>query len=162
LRICYFIASSQTRGRISNLLLLLLVLASAFPLRSHSRGTQTHILLSQFLGLPQPGRPGPRIYILQEQGGPVIPPSTGFPFRRLLRLSGLPWGYTNPPRHRVRSTVGANSVHSTETAVASILSTNPCGGGLEYLHRSPASRKRRQKRNPVAGGITGLPCFWGI
>jgi hypothetical protein len=28
----------------------------------------------------------------------------------------------------------------------------PCGGGLEYLHHSPASRKRRQKGNPVPGG----------
>jgi hypothetical protein len=27
---------------------------------------------------PQPGGPGPRIYIPQEQGGPVIPPGTGF------------------------------------------------------------------------------------
>jgi hypothetical protein len=31
----------------------------------------------------------------------------------------------------------------------------PCGGGLEYLHSSPASRKRRGKGNPVPGGITG-------
>jgi hypothetical protein len=23
----------------------------------------------------------------------------------------------------------------------------PCGGGVEYLHRSPASRRRRQKGN---------------
>jgi hypothetical protein len=37
----------------------------------------------------------------------------------------------------------------------------PCGGGLEYLHRSPTSRKRRQKGNPVPGGITGPPCSWG-
>jgi hypothetical protein len=36
---------------------------------------------------PQPGGPGSRIYILQEQGGPVIPPATGFPLRRLLRLA---------------------------------------------------------------------------
>jgi hypothetical protein len=43
--------------------------------------------------LPQPGRPVPPIYIPQEQGAPVIPPCTGFPFRRLLRLSGLPWRY---------------------------------------------------------------------
>jgi hypothetical protein len=26
----------------------------------------------------------------------------------------------------------------------------PCGGGLEYLHRSPACRKRRQKGNRVS------------
>jgi hypothetical protein len=29
--------------------------------------------------LPQPGGPGPRIYIPQEQGGPVLPPDTGLP-----------------------------------------------------------------------------------
>jgi hypothetical protein len=39
----------------------------------------------------QPGGPGPLIYIPQEQGGPVILPGTGFPFRRLLRLAGLRW-----------------------------------------------------------------------
>jgi hypothetical protein len=39
------------------------------------------------LRLPQPGGPGSRIYIPQEQGGPVIPPGTGFPFCRLLRLA---------------------------------------------------------------------------
>jgi hypothetical protein len=39
---------------------------------------------------------------------------------------------------------------------------NPCGGGLEYLHRSPASRKRRCERNPVPGGITGPPYWVGM
>jgi hypothetical protein len=47
------------------------------------------------LRLPQPGGPGSHIYILQEQGGLVIPPGTGFPFRRLLRLEGLWWRYSN-------------------------------------------------------------------
>jgi hypothetical protein len=47
--------------------------------------------------LPQPGGPGPRIYILQEQGGPVIPPGTELPFRRLLRLAGLRRRYWSPP-----------------------------------------------------------------
>jgi hypothetical protein len=51
--------------------------------------------------LPQPGGPGPRIYIPQEQGGPVITPGTGFPFRRLLRLAGLRWRYSNPPQRGV-------------------------------------------------------------
>jgi hypothetical protein len=37
-----------------------------------------------------------------------------------------------------------------------------CGGGSEYLHRSPESRKRRQKGSPVLGGITGLHCYWAI
>jgi hypothetical protein len=46
--------------------------------------------------LPQPGGPGPRVYIPQEQGGPAIPPGTGFPFIRLLRLAGLHWRYLTP------------------------------------------------------------------
>jgi hypothetical protein len=37
-----------------------------------------------------------------------------------------------------------------------------CVGGVEYLHRSPASRRRRRKGNPVPGGITGPPCSWRI
>jgi hypothetical protein len=49
---------SLTRGRVCNLLLLLL-LASAVSLGSKSRGTQDHILLSQFLKLSQPGGPVP-------------------------------------------------------------------------------------------------------
>jgi hypothetical protein len=75
---------------------LLLGLARAVTLRSKSRRTHGHILLSH-LRLLQPGGPGPRIYIPQEQGGPVIPPGTGFPFCRLLRLAGLRWRYCNPP-----------------------------------------------------------------
>jgi hypothetical protein len=49
--------------------------------------------------LPQPGGPGPRIYIPQEQDGPVVPPGTGFHFCRLLRLAGLRWRYWTPPPH---------------------------------------------------------------
>jgi hypothetical protein len=41
------------------------------------------------------------------------------------------------------------------------LSLTPFGGGFEYLHRSPESRRRRRKWNPLPGGITGPPCFWG-
>jgi hypothetical protein len=80
LRLCYFVAPSLTRGRICNLLLqLLLGLATAVTLGSN----HGHILLPH-LRLPQPGGPGSRIYIPQEQGGSVIPPGTGFPFCRLL------------------------------------------------------------------------------
>jgi hypothetical protein len=35
------------------------------------------------------------------------------------------------------------------------------GGGLEYLHHSPASHKRQRKGNLAPGGITRPPCFWG-
>jgi hypothetical protein len=47
--------------------------------------------------LPQLWGPGSRIYIPQEQGIPVLPPGTGFPFHRLLRVPGLGWRYSNPP-----------------------------------------------------------------
>jgi hypothetical protein len=95
----YFVAPSLTRGRVCNLLLQLLPgLARAVTLWSKSRRTHGHILLSH-LRLPQPERPGPIIYIPQEQGGPVMPPGTGFPFCRLLRLAGLRWSYSNQPPH---------------------------------------------------------------
>jgi hypothetical protein len=77
----------------------MLYFARAVPFGSESCGTEDHILLSQFLRLPQPGGPGPRTYTPQEQGGPVITPGTEFPFRRLLRLAGLRWRYSNPPPH---------------------------------------------------------------
>jgi hypothetical protein len=41
------------------------------------------------------------VYILKEQGGPVIPPGTGFPFCRLLQLAGLRWRYSTPPPHGI-------------------------------------------------------------
>jgi hypothetical protein len=49
---------------------------------------------------PKLGGPGTCIYILQEQGGPAITPGTGFPFRRLLRLAGLRWRYSDQPPQR--------------------------------------------------------------
>jgi hypothetical protein len=47
--------------------------------------------------LSQSGGPGPCIYVPQWQVGPVIPPGTGFHFRRLQRLVGLRLGCSNPP-----------------------------------------------------------------
>jgi hypothetical protein len=46
---------------------------------------------------PETEGPVSRIYIPQKQGGPIIPPGTGFSLRRLLRLAGLRWRYSNPP-----------------------------------------------------------------
>jgi hypothetical protein len=84
LRVSWCGASSLTRGWICNLLVQLhLGLARAVTLGYGSRRTHGQILLSH-LRLPQPGGPGPRIYIPQEQGGPVIPPGTGFPFCKTL------------------------------------------------------------------------------
>jgi hypothetical protein len=71
--------------------------------RSHSRvwvprDSWPHFTASD-LRLIQPGGPGPCIYIPQEQGGPVVPPGTGFPFHRLLQLARLRWRYSkSPPR----------------------------------------------------------------
>jgi hypothetical protein len=67
------------------LIQLLLGLARAVTLGSKFSRTHDNILLSH-LRPHQPGGPGPRIYIPQDQGGPVTPLGTGFPFRRLLRL----------------------------------------------------------------------------
>jgi hypothetical protein len=69
--------------------------------RSHSqvrvpRDSQLNFAVSDSR-LPQPGGQSPRIYFPQEHGGPVMPQGTGFPFRRLLRLAGLRWRYSNPP-----------------------------------------------------------------
>jgi hypothetical protein len=59
------------RGQVC-LLYMLLALASIVFLGSESLGTRDHILLSQILDLP---------------------------FRRLLRLAGSRWRYSNPPPH---------------------------------------------------------------
>jgi hypothetical protein len=60
---------------------------------SHSRvsplGFMTVFYCLRFEPRPQPGGQSPRIYTPQENCGSVIPPFTGFPFRRLRRLEGL-------------------------------------------------------------------------
>jgi hypothetical protein len=98
---CLCGAPSLTGGRVCPLIVEVklrpTVSRPVVPLGSESRGTQDHILLSQFLILPQPRGLGPRIYIPQEQGDPDIPPGTGFHFRRLLWLAGLRWRYSIPP-----------------------------------------------------------------
>jgi hypothetical protein len=88
LRSCVCGAPSLTRGRVSNLQCnhsIVRVAQNQKPYFTVSSET------------PQPGGPGSRIYIPQEQGGPIIPPGTGFRLRRLLWLAGLRWRYSNPP-----------------------------------------------------------------
>jgi hypothetical protein len=70
-QVCWCGALSLTRGRVCRLQLLL-VLASAVILRSQSRSTRDHILLSPILD---------------------------FPVCRLLWLAGLWWRYSTPPPH---------------------------------------------------------------
>jgi hypothetical protein len=76
LRVCSLVAPSLTKGRVCNLLMMLILLG-AVPLGSESHRNQYHILLSQILRLPKPGGPDPRIYIPQEQGSPDIPLALG-------------------------------------------------------------------------------------
>jgi hypothetical protein len=39
--------------------------------------------------------------------------------------------------------------------------SQPCGDGFEYIHRSPASRMRRRKGNPVPEGYNWATLFLG-
>jgi hypothetical protein len=78
-----------TRRRVCNLLVQFTVILGPKSRRTHDHSLRSH------LKFPQPGGPGSRIYISQEQGGPVIPPGTGFPFCRLLRLAGQRWRCSN-------------------------------------------------------------------
>jgi hypothetical protein len=68
LQSCFCGAPSLTRGQVCSL---------QCTQWSESRRTRNRALLSH-LRLPQPGGPGSRIYISQEQGGPVIPLGTRF------------------------------------------------------------------------------------
>jgi hypothetical protein len=76
-------------------------IAAGLRQRSHSQvrvpqDSWPHFTVSDSK-LPQPGGPGPRIYMSQEQSGLVIFPGSAFPFRGLLRLAGLWWRYLTPP-----------------------------------------------------------------
>jgi hypothetical protein len=61
-------------------------MCSVITQRYESLRTRNQTLLSH-LRLPQHRGTCSSIYIPQEQGDPVIPPGTGFPLRRLLRLA---------------------------------------------------------------------------
>jgi hypothetical protein len=67
---------------------------------SESLRTRNHTLLSH-LTLPQPGGPGSRIYIPQEQDSPVIPPGIG------LRWDGVDWIGLAQDRDRWRALVNS-------------------------------------------------------
>jgi hypothetical protein len=73
LRSCFCGAHSLTRGQFA--------ICSVITQWSESLRIRNHTLLSH-LRLPQPGGPGFRIYIPQEQGSAVIPSSTVFPLCR--------------------------------------------------------------------------------
>jgi hypothetical protein len=62
-----------------------LALTSAVILRSDSRGTRDHILLSEIRDSPT-----------QRARSPIIPSGIGFTFRRHLPLAGIRWRYSTP------------------------------------------------------------------
>jgi hypothetical protein len=95
-----YVTSSLTRGWVCRLQLLL-VLARAVILRSESRGTQGHILLSQIRDCPNMEGQVPVFISPWKRVTQLYPPGIGFPLRRLLRLTGLWWRYSNPPQHEV-------------------------------------------------------------
>jgi hypothetical protein len=53
---------------------------------------------------PQPGGPGLRIYDLQRQGGPAVPPGTGTHFSLLLRHAWVTVGLFFLPGHHTGPT----------------------------------------------------------
>jgi hypothetical protein len=96
--------------------------------------------------LPQLVGPGSRIYILQEEGGPVIPPGTGFPFHRFLRLAG-------PPRCTYWSSPQTESERS-ESELVHRPSVRLGDRSLETLDQSAS---RSWNKAPI-GGLR--PCFY--
>jgi hypothetical protein len=136
LRGCWCGALSLTRERVCRLQLLS-VLASAVIFGSWvPRDSWPYFTVSDSR-FPQHEGPGPCIYIPQEQGGPVISPGTGFPFRRLLRLTGLRWRYSNPPPRGVCSELKVK-VMLRPTVQPASLSWNevPIWGLRQDLHYS--------------------------
>jgi hypothetical protein len=73
-----------------------LVLANAVILWSESRGTHDQILLSQIRVFTNLEGQAP-VFISPRNKVARLYTGTGFPFRRLLRLPGLRWRYSNPP-----------------------------------------------------------------
>jgi hypothetical protein len=97
---CLTITGLLVRGTFSDERMGLQFIAAARP-RQHSSSRVW--VPREFLRLPQPGGPGPLTYISQELSGQITRTSLGtvFSFRRLLRLAGLRWRYSNTPPHAV-------------------------------------------------------------
>jgi hypothetical protein len=108
-------------------------LAGGVILGSESLGTHDHILLFQIRDSPNLEGQIPHIYVSQEQGGPVIPPGIGFSFRRLLRLAGLRWGYSNPPPSGGIWLSRYFGSYVLYHIVPRLSSFNPASGGSRFL-----------------------------
>jgi hypothetical protein len=62
------------------------------------------------------------VFISPGTGWPSYTPGTGFPLRRLLRLTGLRWWYSNPPPHRKLKLSQAKSSYITTGSHSASLS----------------------------------------
>jgi hypothetical protein len=135
--------------------------------RNHSqvripRDSLPHFTVSDWR-LPQPVGPGPRIYNPQEPGGPVIPPGTGFPFRRLLCLVGLRWRYSTPPPHRITNlTYNWSSLHRPPTDnTENTSNVMPNGRAIDeavsrWLPTAAARVQSRVWSSGICGGQSGV------
>jgi hypothetical protein len=105
-----YVTSSLMRGWVCRLQLLL-AFASAVILRSESRGTHDHILLSQIRDFPNLEDQVP-LFISPRNRVARLYSGTGFSFRCLLRLAGPRWRYSNPPPHGDCFPVGGSLLFS--------------------------------------------------
>jgi hypothetical protein len=131
---------------------------------SESLRTRNHTLLSH-LRLPQPGF---LFYIPQEQGGPVIPPGTRFPLRRLLQHAGLRRRYLpvyiSFRNKMVQSKVKVRS-QSHVTTYGQSISMSLClvRSALKGFHPNEFQsdiRRRTLRRNFLCCHCEG--CMWSI
>jgi hypothetical protein len=99
LGVYYFVAPSLTRGRVCSLLYNCFWALPEQSLLGRSPAELTAIFYCLIWRLPQPGGSGSRIYIPQEQGGPVIPRALGSLFIASYDSQGLRCKYSNPPPH---------------------------------------------------------------
>jgi hypothetical protein len=81
------------------------------------------------------------IFIFPGTGWPSYSPGTGFPFRRLLRLTGLRWMYSNPPPHCSANCLQDNSSAWTTQKIKPLYccrcvfttSLHSNGGGADHI-----------------------------
>jgi hypothetical protein len=92
LPVCYFVAHSLTRGRVCNLLLLL-VLASAV-----ARDSRPYFIIP-ILETPPTWRARSPYLCPPGTGWPSYTSGHRVPFGRPLRLAGQRWRHSNPPPH---------------------------------------------------------------
>jgi hypothetical protein len=75
------------------------------------------------------------------------------------RLRKQTCSHGNESTRNNRETAGNGVFHATHAEMLQgnwSICVTLCGGGFEYLHRSPVSRRRRREGNPVP------PCSWEV